>query len=189
MQEEKQESSPVFNKKITWFFIKLFLLFSIWFVCYTIILRPKRIIDRPLTNLITISSANLINFFSPSTPPITWIEATEEEDGRNQLVQNGKKVLGVWDVCNGIDLMFIYIGIIILLPYFAKRKLIFIACGIIAITVANIIRVSALYFISVYQRNAFDFSHHYLFTILMYILIFYGWLLFVKKGKIYEKSS
>ncbi len=175
------------NKRIVQFFIKLFILFSIWFVVYALILRPPRIIDRPLTNLITSTVARCINILSPSTVAVSWIDLPEE--GRAHIMQNGQKVFGVFDVCNGIDLMFIYVGIIVLLPYPLKRKIIFSIGGIIAIIFANIIRVTALYFINVYQHSAFDFSHHYLFTILMYILIFYGWLLFIKKGKTDEKSS
>jgi len=178
---------PVLNRRIGYFFLKLFALFSIWFVVYALILRPPRIIDRPLTNFITSTVTSCINILSPSTVPVSWIDLPEE--GRAHITQNGQKVFGVFDVCNGIDLMFIYVGIIVLLPYPLKRKIIFSIGGVIAIIIANIIRVTALYFINVYMHNAFDFSHHYLFTILMYILIFYGWLLFIKKGKTDEKSS
>ncbi len=181
------KAKPVFNKRVAGFFIKLFALFSIWFVCYALILRPGRIIDRPITNFITASVVKCINFLSPSTPAISWVDARDLE--RAYLVQNGHRVFGVFDVCNGIDLMFIYVGIIMLLPYPFKRKIIFSIAGVIAIILANIIRVCSLYFIYVYQRSAFDFSHHYLFSILMYVLIFYGWLLFIKKGKLNEKSS
>jgi exosortase/archaeosortase family protein len=175
------------NKRIVHFFINLFILFSIWFVVYALILRPPRVIDRPLTNFITSTVTSCINILSPSTVPVSWIDLPVE--GRAHITQNGQKVFGVYDVCNGIDLMFIYVGIIVLLPYSLKRKIIFSIGGVVVIIIANIIRVTALYFINVYQHSAFDFSHHYLFTILMYILIFYGWLLFIKKGKTDEKSS
>lgn len=183
MQTNKKKvdfSNPSFNKNVRSFFIRLAILASLWFVSYHIILKPPRIIDRPLTNFLTATVATSINIIAPSNNPVTWAE----HDGYNgaKLVLNNKKVFGVWDVCNGIDLMFIYVSIIILLPYPAKRKLVFCLGGIVAIILANIIRIVALYFIYVHYRSAFDFSHHYLFTLLMYVLIFYGWLLFIKKG-------
>ena len=175
------------NKRIVQFFINLFILFSIWFVAYALILRPPRILDRPLTNFITNAVVGCFNVLSPAAQTITWKEIPGGSGA--ELVQNGKSVFGIWDVCNGIDLMFIYVGILVLLPYPLKRKIIFSIGGIIVIIIANIFRVTALYFINIYQQSAFYFSHHYVFTILMYILIFYGWLLFIKTTKTNAKSS
>jgi exosortase/archaeosortase family protein len=181
-------TQPIFNKKVIAFFIKLFVLFSLWFVCYTLLLRPGRILDRPLTNFLTSAVVKSINTISPSTSPISWIENTAKPCA--QLTKNNVAVFDIYDVCNGIDLMFIYVGVLFLLPYPLKRKIIFSVCGIAAIILLNIIRISSLYYIYIYQRSVFDFSHHYIFTLLMYVLIFYAWLLFVKKSKIHgEKSS
>lgn len=183
-----ENQKTVKNKNILHFFLKLFALVSVWFVFYALILRPGRIIDRPVTNFVTNAAVSLINTLSPNSPLLSWHEEPIYKD-KNYLVKEGKKVLGIHDACNGIDLMFIYIGIIILLPYSVKRKLIFSVGGIIAIILANIIRVCSLYYIYRYHNAAFEFSHHYVFTILMYVLIFYGWLLFIKKEKPNEKSS
>ena len=172
-------TAPGYNKQILSFFIKLFILVSVWFVCYNLILMPGRIIDRPVTNFISAAVVKCINFISPSTPTISRIESADKPSC--YLVQNGKQVFGIWDVCNGIDLMFIYVGIVVLLPYPARRKIIFSIGGIIAIVLANIIRICSLYLIYVHYKSAFDFSHHYLFTLIMYVVIFYGWLLYTKK--------
>jgi exosortase/archaeosortase family protein len=183
LQNLKLNTSLPNNKKLVLqFFIRLSVLFTLWFFVYGLFLRPARVIDKPVTNIITISVVKCINFLSPSTAPVSWA-ADPNKNGRNFLTVNNKEVFGIWDVCNGVDLMFIYISIIALLPYPAKRKIIFSIGGIVAIILGNIIRVCSLYFIYVYQKSAFDFSHHYLFTILMYVLIFYGWLIFIKKKK------
>lgn len=181
------KSQPLFNKKITAFFIRLFLLFSLWFVFYTLLLRPGRIIDRPLTNFLTASVVKCINTISPSTTPISWIENPVRPCAH--LTKNNIAVFDIFDVCNGIDLIFIYLGVLFLLPNPLKRKFIFGVCGVVAIVLLNIIRISSLYYIYIYQRSAFDFSHHYLFTLLMYVLIFYAWLLFVKKNKLHGQKS
>jgi exosortase/archaeosortase family protein len=178
---------PVYNKRILHFFVRLFILVTLWFFCYALILKPARVIDRPLTYFLTGTVVNIINVISPSTPRISWVK--DPERSRAYLVQNNQSVFEIWDVCNGIDLMFIYAGVIVLLPYSIKRKIFFSIGGIIAIIIANIIRICSLYLIYVYYRTAFDFSHHYLFTLLMYVLIFYGWLLFIKKQMNYEGGS
>jgi exosortase/archaeosortase family protein len=168
---------PNDKKAILQFFIRLSILVSLWFFVYSLFLIPTRVIHQPVTNLITIAVVKCINFLSLNKTPITWIEY----NNMNYLLQNNKMVFGIADGCNGIDLMFIYISVIVLVPYSIRRKITFSLIGIIVIIMANIIRVCALYFIYIYQKSAFDFSHHYFFTLLMYVLIFYGWLLFIKK--------
>lgn len=179
---------PAYNKQILRFFIKLFILVTVWFFSYNVFLRPHRVIDKPLTNFIASAVTSCINILTHPADIITW-KALNDKTGAI-LVQNGKKVFGIWDVCNGIDLMFIYAGVLALLPYPAKRKIFFTLAGIAAITLANILRVFFLYVIYKNYPQAFDFSHHYLFTILLYLLIFCGWILFIKKGREHnEKSS
>jgi exosortase/archaeosortase family protein len=172
-------TSPGTKKMVLYFFIRLLLLVTVWFFSYSLILKPTRIIDRPITNFVSLFVVKSIHLLSPSQPPITWVE--DVSLGRNYLFQNNVQVVGIYDACNGIDMMFTFISIIVLLPYPIKRKLLFSIAGIIVITIANIIRICALYYIYIYQRTVFDFSHHYLFSIIMDVLIFYGWMLFTKK--------
>lgn len=175
-------TAPGAKKAIAWFFFRLALLFVTWHFIYGQFLFPTSVIDSPLANLITSSVAKCINILSSSIDPVTW--AMNPVKHHNYLVQNNKMVFSIDYSCLGINLMFTYVSIIVLLPYPVMRKVIFSIGGIIAIIIANIIRISALYFIYIYQKTSFDFSHHYLFTLLMDIVIFYGWLLFIKKKKI-----
>lgn len=180
METEKTDfsaSTKLSKKPIVYFFVKLLLLTSIWFFVYTLLLRPKRIVDRPLTNFLTINATKSINFLNNSTSQLFW-----RENEAMAFITNseGQKVFGVMDVCNGLDLIFIYVSIIVLLPFSIKRKILFSIFGTVVLTFANIFRITCLFFISRYYHPAFDISHHYLFTALMYILIFYGWLLFIK---------
>lgn len=177
------DGKPIFNKKVTFFFIKLFVLFSLWFFCYALILLPNRRIDRPLTNFLTAGVTKGINLVS--SEQIGWTE--DPVRPCTHLTKDGKAIFDIFDICNGLDLMFIYVGVLLLLPYPFKRKIAYGIVGVMAIIFLNIIRICSLYFIYVYQRSAFDFSHHYLFTLLMYVLIFYGWWLFVKKSRTYDQ--
>ena len=172
---------------MTGFFIRLFIVFSVWFVCYNLILKPTRVIDRPLTNFLTSAATKCINVFYSSANQVSWAESKVKNCA--DMFKQDRLVFQIYDVCNGIDLMFIYIGVLFLLPFPVKRKLWFSGVGVIVIALFNIVRICSLYFIYIYQRSAFDFSHHYLFTLLMYVVIFFGWLLFIRKAKPDEKSS
>ena len=128
---KNSKGEPIFNKKVSTFFIRLFLVFSLWFVCYTMLLRPGRLIDRPLTNLLTSAVTKLINVVGPSSTPIGWME--NQVRPCTHLTKDNVAIFDIFDVCNGIDLMFIYLGVLFLLPYPLKRKIVYGIGGVAAI--------------------------------------------------------
>jgi exosortase/archaeosortase family protein len=175
------QSVPIFNKDIVRFVIKLIALVIIWECSYYFILIPTRIPDKGLTDFITSGTTHCLNLFSSATSKYTWKDFPETNAAR--IFNNGKYVFYIADICNGLSLLAIYCGFIILLPYPVKRKIVFCVGGIIALTIANIIRCVSLYWIFRHHADLFELNHHYVFTIFMYLLIFLGWILFTKKTK------
>lgn len=172
-------AAPGAKKATAIFFIRLVLAFTAWYLIAGTYLKKERIIDQPLTNFITIAVVKSISFLSPYAPTVTS-KASIRKPGFN-LVQKNKTVLAIYDSCNSIDLIFTYLIVILLLPSTIKRKIAFSLFGVAVITLVNILRITALYYIYIFQKDAFAFSHEYLFTILMDLLIFCGWLLFMNK--------
>jgi exosortase/archaeosortase family protein len=177
---------PSLNKELLFFFLKLVALVILWQCSYSFILKPSGIPDKQLTNIITSGVTHCINFSSPSSSVYTWVRYKGIDYDSDAIFKNGKIVFVIADICNGLSLMAIYVGFIILMPYPFKRKIIFSVIGMIVLTIANIVRCGLLYWIYRRHPDMFDFNHHYTFTILMYLLIFYGWILFTKGGKINE---
>lgn len=175
-------TTPEAKKLIFRFLIRFTILFLSWHFIYGQFLSPSGVIDRPLSNFITVCVVYCVNFLNPSAADLTWVQ--DAVNHRNFLIQNNNRVFSIFYSCDGINLMFTYVSVLLLLPYPIKRKIVFSIGGMVVIIIANIIRCAALYFIYVYQKSKFDFSHHYLFTLLIDLLIFYGWLLFIKKKKI-----
>lgn len=164
--------------------IKLVILVIVWQCAYIFILQPTRIPDKFLTDTITSGVTYCINFLFHLSPPATWIAVDASSAACVQ--QSGKSIFIIADICNGLDLLVIYLGFIILLPYPLKRKITFSVVGCVLIVLANVIRCTILYWIYKAYPAAFEVNHHYIFTILMYLLIFFGWVLFIKKDKKYE---
>jgi len=172
-------AAPGAKKAIVLFFIRLVLAFTAWYFIAGTFLKKERIIDQPLTNFITFAVVKSINLISP--PAIAVTSKPSFRTPGNNLLLNNKTVVAIYDSCNSIDLIFTYLIVILLLPSTIKRKIAFSLGGIAVITLVNILRIIALFFIYRYQKNAFSFSHDYLFTIFMDLLIFWGWLLFINK--------
>ena len=174
------------DQRILKFLIKLFALVLIWFLAYHFIMRPTQIPDKWLTQFIAYGAQWMINVVIHPTPLITSVHY----DGIAiaSLYQGDKYVFGIGDICNGLDLIATYACLIILLPGKVKRKLKYLVLGISAILLTDIIRATALYWIYYNYYKYFLFNHKYVFTILMYIVIFIGWALFVRKYENHEKN-
>lgn len=183
-KKKATHATSLLNKKIFFFFLKLIALIIIWECSYYFILEPARIPDKLLTDVITSGVANCIKVISKVPTAYTWHDYALSSGAF--IFKNNKVALFIADGCNGLSLIIIYVGFIILLPYPGKRKIIFSIIGIVTITIANIIRCILLYWVYVYHKSMFEINHHYIFTLVMYLLIFYLWFLFTKGGKINE---
>lgn len=172
------------SPRLKLFLLKLFIFIVSWEALYIFMLRPVRIPDKFLTTQLTKAVTLCLNVFASGTH--SW----KPEPGKAScLVQKeGRTVLVIFDDCNGFDLIIIYLAFIVLLPYSLQRKLIFSIVGVLAIFVGNVLRCIGLYGLYAHYRQMFDFNHHYVFTIVMYLIIFYGWVLYTKKPLRYEGS-
>ena len=172
------------KKAILSFLFKLALLIAAWQTMYRLILKPARIPARWITDFLTACTTKGLNYFYSLSPRATWIDIPPLV--KAAVMQHGRSIFEVADGCNGMNLMATYLGLIILLPYPLKRKLIFGIGGIMAIIFANIIRCICLYWIYEHHRSLYEINHHYVFTFLIYLLIIYGWYLFTRKRKVAE---
>lgn len=178
-------------KQVKLFLLKGILLFTSWKLLYLLLLLPNRTLDRPLTHSIGTSTAGTLNFFggSPDYSAASEIYNKPMDDGSTipepvmQLYHHREKVLSVADVCNGLELMVLYAGLILCLPASPSRKITFIAAGLLLIFLVNIIRCAALVQVYLHKPEYVNFFHHYLFTFLVYALIFWLWYLFTNFTK------
>jgi len=181
---------------IGFFFIKAIGLFIAWKVAYLAYLRPKRILDEPLTHAVGVSTTKVLNGLA-HTGRYTVVRAFDstEMDGGTvsgyvmDIYRNGVNTLRVTDACNGLELMVLYLGFLICFPAPLARKLWFAGIGVLSIFVLNVIRCTALMWISLHYPTYLDFSHHFVFTFIVYAFIFFGWFIFTKNLKLNGRSS
>jgi exosortase family protein XrtF len=173
------------------FFAKAVLLFVLWKGLYLSLLLPQRTLDEPLTGFIGRSTANVLNACTQGAPySVRAAIDTADNDGTPvpgrvmDIYRHDRKTLRVADACNGLELMVLYIGFLICFPGRLKKKISFAVIGFVLIYVLNVIRCAVLVQIFIYYNEYLDFSHHFLFTFLIYILIFLLWFLFTKKSAI-----
>jgi exosortase family protein XrtF len=89
--------------------------------------------------------------------------------------------IGVFEGCNGINVMILFVAFIVAFGGETKRMLWFIPSGIIAIHLFNIVRLASLAVLATYSQSAFHFIHKYAFTAVIYAFVFVLWIIWIKK--------
>lgn len=172
-------SQSKINPRLKSFLIKMIIIITIWKVLYQFVLKSIRFPDKYLTELLTAGVVWFSNFIHLAPTSFSWIKNIYNSPTLNGIILNNHPVLLVEDTCNGLELMLIYIGIILMIPnYSSLRKSIFIVGGTFILFVANIFRCTALLWLQLYHKTYFEFNHHYVFTLFIYLIIFGLWSLF-----------
>jgi len=164
------------QKAILFFLLKFVGLYIVLNTVYALWTASYEPLPDPMTALVTHNSVSLISltekdvvvgeaFNSPNVP----------------VIGSGTIIIKVFEGCNGINVMIVFLSFVIAFTGTFKKTLWFVVVGLILIYIANLFRVSLLYFIAKYYPDNLYFFHKYLFTGLLYILVFVLWYFWVTK--------
>lgn len=172
-------------KPVQSFLLRGLIVFIVWKVVYLGFFSVSRTLDRPLTNLVGEHSVWLLNQTSRSNEylakemlHVTNFEGEIQVAPVSRIDKNGKKLLHIADVCNGLELFVLYVGFILAMPAPWARKLLFIPLGMVIIHVVNILRCAGLCVLITSWKEHFDLAHHYIFKMVIYGVIFALWVKF-----------
>lgn len=90
-------------------------------------------------------------------------------------------ILSVYEGCNGLNVMVIFVSFLIAFGKIGKRMLWFVPLGILVIHLFNILRILLLFHVTISMPDFLYFSHKYLFTAFIYIGVFGMWALWIFK--------
>lgn len=158
------------QKIIIYFFIKAIALYLIWYFIYEKWLMKVGWLD----NIIIDNLVNLNNKILSFIGYETFIYG-------HVIGIQGSHGVFIGTPCNGIDLMALFVGFILIFQGSWKNKIWFISLGMIIIHALNLFRVAALTIMAKSAPELLDFNHKYTFTIILYGIVFIGWMIWVKK--------
>ncbi len=141
-----------------------------------------------------------IQFYLPATDPITiavtgqvslllsWIDPSISSSVNRTSnfvnVSNSQRiVLSVFEGCNGINVMIVFLAFLIAFRGSFKLTAKFMLVGIFSIYCLNLLRVAGLYFVELYFQQYMYFFHKYFFTGILYCLVFTLWYVWTKLVK------
>jgi len=143
-----------------------------------------------------VNAARTLNFFTHSSQYTVRNEIAEyDADGVHEkqpvavIYYQRENALSVADACNALELFVLYAGFIICFPSSTKRKIVFTIGGILFIFLINVLRCAGLTWIFTFHPQYGDFSHHFLFTFIVYACIFLLWIWFSKKTGINARTQ
>jgi exosortase/archaeosortase family protein len=175
--KEIPESVKSFSKRAV-------LLYIGWLAVYQLILVPTGEPDKWLTRLTADATVLSLNSFYASDFTVDQPEKTLG-DGKRHVVSaimyNKVELMFIADGCNAFSLWALYTGFLFCIPASIKRIFIFTIGGTVSIFILNIGRCYALAWLCIKRPAWVNFTHHYIFTLIVYSCIFTLWVWYSKK--------
>ncbi len=168
--EKWKNSSPVAQ-----FLAKFIALMLLWKFIYALILKENGATDQFVTKYVALFSLRILNEIGyPMTSQINEI-------GMYYFYMYGKCQLQIAHSCNGLILFVLYVAFLVSFKGDWLLKILVSIVGCLGIYLINVGRVVALMLIHVHYPQYLNFSHHWLFSALVYGFVFSLWLLWINK--------
>lgn len=153
--------------------IRFFVLFFIILIAlFTAELLPfgQQYFVLPLTSLLATISGSLIELLG------------REIITSGVIIYDVKTPFGVEIAagCNGVEAMILLAAAMLAFPAPVRSKLIGLAIGFVAIQGLNLIRIVSLFFLGLWNHQAFEWAHLYLWQALIMLDVLIVWLLWIK---------
>jgi len=145
-------------------YFSLNILYGIWITSYANQADP-------VTKTITKQTSRLLNLLGEKT-------TTHPADDKPSIgiLKNEKKIIGVYEGCNSLNVMIVFVAFVAAFKGRPKQVAWFVPLGLVIIYLANLVRVGLLYFVAAYWSHYFYYFHKYLFTAIIYLIVFVLWL-------------
>ena len=133
-----------------------------------------------------------VEFYKPAPDPATvWVSeqtafvlnlvgggvySVESEGEPTVLLKNNDKtVLRIFEGCNGLNVMVVFLAFVVAFGGKPKKELLFIVAGLFVLHLSNLVRIILLYYTAIHQPHFFYYFHKYFFTAILYLVVFVLW--------------
>jgi exosortase family protein XrtF len=108
------------------------------------------------------------------------VNAILNQRGPTVFLKTGEYiVLNIYEGCNGINVFIVFSAFIIAFHGDTKKSLWFVPLGIFILHVSNLLRIIFLYWTAVNFHRYFYYVHKYIFTGIIYAVVFALWIIWV----------
>ncbi|WP_342645227.1 archaeosortase/exosortase family protein [Mucilaginibacter sp. CSA2-8R] len=171
-------------KPLRVFILRAFLCLLAWNVVHNKLLSANNDLDAFFSSTLAGSTSFLLNIFS-----MHHVSTSGMENGWITLFFNNSPILNISNACNGLDVTALYIAFICCIPSSTKRMVSYIIPGVVGLFAFNVVRCIILSFLGYHQYSGFEFFHHYVFTTLIYGIILFVWISYLKASFTHETQK
>jgi len=130
----------------------------------------------PMTRWVTEQSTEVLRI-------VGWDASAQDQLNKPTTFINhsGKAVVAVYEGCNGLNVMIVFLAFIIAFGPYIKTMSWFIPLGLAIIHISNLARITLLFNVSMKFPSFLYFTHKYLFTAFIYLFVLLLWMVWVTK--------
>lgn len=150
-------------------FVALYLVLN---VLYGLWIKSYGNYPDPVTVIVTRQTSAILNLLSEQTTTLP-----KPGTASVSILEGMRNALNVYEGCNGINVMIVFVAFIFAFGGAARKMVWFIPLGIILIYLINLVRVLGLFYVAQYWKEYFYYIHKYAFTAFIYgfVLILWWW--------------
>jgi exosortase family protein XrtF len=153
-------------------FIIIYLVGNFLYGIYVSSFRPK---PDPITSAVTTQTSTVLNAFGFET---SWVNNPSKPT--TQIDMGRRHILAVYEGCNGLNVMVIFVAFVLSFGQIQKRVLWFLPLGLVLIHLSNLGRLILLFVVTTTFPRYFYFTHKYLFTAAIYVMVLLLWIWWVR---------
>jgi hypothetical protein len=180
-----------FPKPVVSFLKKSIFLFVLWKTVYILFLIPNEIPDAWVVKNLCSSTAQMLNVFYGADKFEAKDTRRLKTYGNDQVwvthsyvyKSGGRAVIGIYQACNGVELMVLTAGFILCFNGPVVLKFNYIIVGMLGLFFLNVLRCSLLAMVNLEFPQHFQLAHKYLFNLFVYGFTFLLWVSFVNRVK------
>ena len=137
----------------------------------------------PVSILVTSQSAFLL---TACTEPVQAI--ISEHEPIVLLANQQRTVLRVFEGCNGLNVMIVFVSFVIAFGGKTRQLLVFLLSGCALLHLVNLLRIMLLYQTALYRPLFFYYFHKYFFTAILYLVVFGLWFVWIERIQMKSKK-
>lgn len=130
----------------------------------------------PITQWVTNQTSQVQNLFGE-------VSSTEVKEGSKNvmMLSDGNGVINVFEGCNGINVMIVFVAFMVAYGGSVKRMIWFLPAGLLIIHLFNLLRIILLYEAAQRSNEYFYYIHKYFFTAALYLVVIALWIIWVSR--------
>lgn len=129
----------------------------------------------PVTEITTMHSSYILNLFGEDTHI-----SKQEFSPRVYILKGEQAILSVYEGCNSLNVIIVFLSFLFAFSRVTRKMLWFLPLSLLILYFANLARIMLLFYVSLELPDLLYYSHKYLFTAFIYIIVVGLWFIWIR---------